>query len=259
MSMPLIEVPAGLQTGAFLLGAGALKYVPELLMTYFPGQRPFFAADQHRQTGKRIENQVLSYIEPFASSASEMVTELLQYIGEGVRPKPLEADTMYSGIVVDTNNFNVQTNVRTFEAVAYLKRSGADITRIRKMFRSDPLEYKLRAQAISNATIYLDSYAITIIPSEDSSKNYSVIGAKVANSLLEMKNIKASFALSEFKSRIYISARSIDEVNVQLIMEKLGGGGHLSVAAAQLDTTMDEAVEKLKNVIDEMIKEGEIK
>ena len=184
---------------------------------------------------------------------------MLQYIGEGIKPKPLEADTLYSGIMVDTNNFSVQTNVRTFEAVAYLKRNGADLTRIRKMFRSDPVEYRLRAQAISNARIYLDSYAITVIPSDDSNRNYSVIGAKVANSLLDMDNIKASFALSEYKSLIYINARSIDEVNVQLIMEKLGGGGHMSVAAAQLDTTMDDALRKLRNVIDTMIKEGEIK
>lgn len=212
--------------------------------------------DHHRQTGERIENQVLSYIEPFSSSASEMVTEFFQYINDGIRPRPLEADTMYSGIMVDTNNFTVQTNVRTFEAVAYLKRNGADITRVRKMFRSDPAEYRLRAQAISNAEIFRSAFALTTIPSGGLG-NLSIIGAKVANSLLEMDNIKASFVLSEYKSRIYINARSIDEVNVQVIMEKLGGGGHLSVAAAQLDCTIEEAVSQLKNILNTMLEEGD--
>lgn len=214
--------------------------------------------DHHRQTDERIENQTLSYIEPFASSASEMVTEFFQYIDDGIRPRPLEADTLYAGIMVDTNNFSVQTNVRTFEAVAYLKRNGADITRVRKMFRSDPKEYMLRAHAVSNAEIYRNSFAITHIPSGEVTGNPSVIGAKIANSLLDMDNIKASFVLSEHKSHIHINARSIDEVNVQVIMEKLGGGGHLSVAATQLDCSLDEADEQLRSVLDNMIKEGDI-
>ena len=160
--------------------------------------------------------------------------------------------------MVDTNNFSVQTNVRTFEAVAYLKRNGADITRVRKMFRSDPKEYMLRAHAVSNAEIYRNSFAITHIPSGEVTGNPSVIGAKIANSLLDMDNIKASFVLSEHKSHIHINARSIDEVNVQVIMEKLGGGGHLSVAATQLDCSLDEADEQLRSVLDNMIKEGDI-
>lgn len=214
--------------------------------------------DHHRQTGERIENQVLSYIEPFSSSASEMVTEFFQYINDGIRPRPIEADTLYSGIMVDTNNFTVQTNVRTFEAVAYLKRNGADITKIRKMFRTDPSEYRLRAQAISNAEIFRGAFAITALPS-GASGNLSVIGAKVANSMLEMDSIKASFVLSEYKSGVYINARSIDDVNVQIVMEKLKGGGHLSVAAAQLECTIEEAVNKLKNVLSTMLEEGDIK
>lgn len=214
--------------------------------------------DHHRQTDDRISDQTLSYIEPFASSASEMVTEFFQYIGDGIRPRPLEADTLYAGIMVDTNNFTVQTNVRTFEAVAYLKRNGADITRVRKTFRSEPSEYMLRAHAVSNAEIYRNSFAITYIPPAHVTGNPSVIGAKVANSLLDMDNIKASFVLSEHKSRIHINARSIDEVNVQVIMEKLGGGGHLSVAATQLDCSLEEAMNKLKAVLDNMIKEGDI-
>ncbi len=214
--------------------------------------------DHHRQTEERIENQVLSYIEPFASSASEMVTEFFQYINDGIRPRPLEADTLYSGIMVDTNNFSVQTNVRTFEAVTYLKRNGVDITRVRKMFRSDADEYMTRAHAISQAEIYRNIFAITTLPS-DGTNNRSYIGAKVANSLLEIDHIKASFVLSEYKSQIYINARSIDEVNVQVVMEKLGGGGHLSVAAAQLDCNMNEALIKLKETLDNIIEEGDLK
>ena len=213
--------------------------------------------DHHRQTDERIKNPVLSYIEPYASSASEMVTEFFRYINDGIRPRPLEADTLYSGIMVDTNNFSTQVGVRTFEAVAYLKRCGADITRIHKLFRSEPDEYMIRARAISNANIFLDSFVITTIPGVEG--NTPVIGAKVANSLLEMNGIKASFVLSEYKSRIYINARSIDEVNVQLIMERLGGGGHVSSAAAQLNTSLDMAINTLKDVISTMLKEGDLK
>lgn len=214
--------------------------------------------DHHRQTGQRIENQTLSYIEPFSSSASEMVTEFFQYINDGIKPRPIEADTLYSGIMVDTNNFSVQTNVRTFEAVAYLKRNGADITRIRKMFRSNPAEYLLRAQAVSRAEIFEYSYAITTLPADNSSLITPATGAKVANSLLEMDNIKASFVCFPYKSQIYINARSIDDVNVQLIMEKLGGGGHLSAAAAQLECSVEEAIDSLKKILITMLKDGDI-
>ena len=232
----------------------SLVECPELLtMTH-----NIVVIDHHRQTGDRIKNQILSYIEPFASSTSEMVTEFFQYINGGIRPNSLEADTLYSGIMVDTNNFTVQTSPRTFEAVTYLRRSSNDISRIRKRFRCDPEEYMTRAQAISNAKVFADYYAITTVPS-NATGNIPVIGAKVANSLLEMKNIKASFVLSEYKSRIQISARSIDDANVQLIMEKLGGGGHSTVAAAQLDMSLSEAVAALKEVITNMIKEGDLK
>lgn len=214
--------------------------------------------DHHRQNGQRIENQTLSYIEPFSSSASEMVTEFFQYINDGIKPRPIEADTLYSGIMVDTNNFSVQTNVRTFEAVAYLKRNGADITRIRKMFRSNPAEYLLRAQAISRAEIFEYSYAITTLQADNTSLITPATGAKVANSLLEMDNIKASFVCFPYKSQIYVNARSIDDVNVQIIMEKLGGGGHLSAAAAQLDCSVEDAVHKIKETLKTMLKDGDI-
>lgn len=214
--------------------------------------------DHHRQNDERIENQVLSYIEPYASSTSEMVTEFFQYIKDGIKPRPVEADALYSGIMVDTNNFTSQTNVRTFEAVAYLKRNGADILKIRKLFRSNPDEYLVRAQAIGNAEIFLEHFAIAKLPFNPMIDNYPVTGAKIANSLLEMKNIKASFVISDYKGKTYINARSIDEANVQLIMEKLGGGGHVSAAACQLECSIEEGTNLLKSTIESMLREDEI-
>lgn len=213
--------------------------------------------DHHRQSGDAIENAVLSYIEPYASSTCEMVAEILQYIGE-VKLKPSEADVMYSGIMLDTNNFLTKTGVRTFEAAAYLRRNGADVTRIRKAFRSNMDEYKIRASAISQSELYLDYYAITECPNGDVDSP-TVIGAQVANELLNITGVKASFVFTEFHGKVYISARSIDEMNVQLIMEKLGGGGHINVAGAQLiDTTVEEGINILKKMLSEMKEEGEL-
>jgi cyclic-di-AMP phosphodiesterase len=214
--------------------------------------------DHHRQTDEAIENAVLSYIEPYASSTCEMVAEVLQYIGEGLKLRQNEADAMYSGIMIDTDNFLTKTGVRTFEAAAYLRRNGADVTRIRKGFRSSIVEFKTRAEAIRNTEIYLDYYAITECPNEGLDSP-TIIGAQVANELLDINNIKASFVLTEFSKKIYVSARSIDELNVQVVMEKLGGGGHMSAAGTQfLDCTMEEAGEIIRNTLDTMNKEGEL-
>lgn len=214
--------------------------------------------DHHRQSGEAIENAVLSYIEPYASSTCEMVAEVLQYIDEGLKLKQAEADAMYSGMMVDTDNFLTKTGVRTFEAAAFLRRSGADVTKIRKVFRSDVLEFKVKAEAISNSKIFLNSYVITRCQSEKI-VSPTVLGAQVANELLGIKDMKASFVLTECKNKIYISARSIDEVNVQIIMEKLGGGGHATVAGAQLtDCTLREAEEIIISTIETMIMEGEL-
>jgi len=214
--------------------------------------------DHHRQTNEAIENAALSYIEPYASSTCEMIAEILQYIGGNLKLRPLEADALYAGIMIDTNNFLTKTGVRTFEAAAYLRRNGADVIRLRKFFRTEFTEFKIKAEAISSAEAYLDQFAIAICAA-DEADSPTVLAAKVANELLDVKNIKASFVLTEFNNKIYISARSIDEVNVQVVMEKLGGGGHLSVAGCQLeDITIEEAVIKLKNTLDTMVKEGEI-
>lgn len=214
--------------------------------------------DHHRQGAETIENATLSYVEPYASSACEMVTEILQYIKEGIRPKSEEADSMYAGIIIDTNNFTTKTGVRTFEAAAYLRRNGADVTRVRKLFREDVLEYKTKADAVSQAEIYRGNYAISIC-SSDGVKSPTILGAQAANELLNIKGIKASFILTEYQGRIYVSARSIDEVNVQVIMERLGGGGHMNIAGTQMeDISLNEAVKVIKNTLDRMIEEGDL-
>lgn len=214
--------------------------------------------DHHRQGTEVIENATLSYVEAYASSACEMVSEILQYIGENIKIRSEEADCMYSGIVIDTNNFMTKTGVRTFEAAAFLRRSGADVTRVRKLFREDAIEYKAKADAVSQAEIYRNYYAISICIN-DEVQSPTIIGAQAANELLNIKGIKASFILTEYQNQIYVSARSIDEVNVQVIMERLGGGGHMNVAGCQMEgTSIAEAIVVIKNTIDTMIQEGEL-
>ena len=214
--------------------------------------------DHHRQTGDTIKNAVLSYVEPYASSASEMVTEVLQYIVDKPKLKPIEADALYSGMMVDTDNFVSKTGVRTFEAAAYLRRSGADVTRVRKMIRENMDTYKRKAEAVSKAQMYLDEFAIAICPSEGL-QSPTVLGAQVANELLDIQGIRASFVLTDLHDQIYVSARSLDNLNVQVIMEKLGGGGHLNMAAAQLrDCTIMVAVDMLKTLLRQMKEEGDI-
>ncbi len=214
--------------------------------------------DHHRRTSEVIRDAVLSYIEPYASSASELVAEILQYIGDDIKLGPLEADTMYAGMIVDTQNFTNQTGVRTFEAAAFLKRNGADIVRVKKLFRDDLADYRAKAKAIDSAEIYKGSFAISVCDPEGV-ESPTVVGAQAANSLLDIRSIKAAVVLTPYDGKIYLSARSIDEVNVQVMMEKLGGGGHKSVAGAQLTgVTMDEALERLKAVIEEMLEEGDV-
>lgn len=214
--------------------------------------------DHHRQGTETIENATLSYVEPYASSACEMVSEVLQYIYDNIKIKPEEADCMYSGIMVDTNNFASKAGVRTFEAAAFLRRSGADVTRVRKLFREDAAEYKAKADAVSQAEIYRQNFAISVCTAEDL-PSPTIIGAQAANELLNIKGIKASFVLTEYQGLIYVSARSIDEVNVQVIMERMGGGGHLNVAACQLEGTgLAEAIGVLKKTLDDMLDNNEI-
>lgn len=214
--------------------------------------------DHHRQGAEIIENATLSYVEAYASSTCEMVSEILQYIGESIKISSEEADCMYSGIMIDTNNFMTKTGVRTFEAAAFLRRNGADVTRVRKLFREDAVEYKAKADAVSQAEIYRGIFAISTCTSEDI-QSPTIVGAQAANELLNIKGVKASFVLTEYQGQIFVSARSIDEINVQIIMEKMGGGGHLSTAGCQLEgMSVAEGIGVLKGTLDKMIAEGDL-
>lgn len=220
--------------------------------------RTIVVLDHHRQGAEKIQNASLSYIEPSASSACEMVAEILQYYDDGIRLKQSEADCMYAGIVVDTQNFVAKTGMRTFEAAAFLRRNGADMTRVRKSFRDDMSTYKARAEAVRHAEAFMGCYAISICPS-DGLENPTVTGAQAANELLNIVGVKASFVLTEYMNKVYISARAMDEVNVQIIMERMGGGGHMDIAGAQLEgIDAEEARVRLKEVLTQMTKEGAI-
>lgn len=214
--------------------------------------------DHHRQNSEVIEDPVLSYVEPYASSACEMIAEVLQYFSENIKLEPHEADCIYAGILIDTNNFMTKTGVRTFEAAAYLRRAGAEVTRVRKMLRNDMSAYKARAEAVRHAEVYRGAFAISICPA-DNVESPTIVCAQAANELLNIVGIKASFVLTDYQDKIYVSSRSIDEINVQLIMERLGGGGHLNVAGAQLtDCSIHQAKRIIQDTIDEMLREGDI-
>lgn len=233
--------------------AGYTEY-PELVRR----ARCLIVFDHHRQTTDVIDNAQLSYIELSSSSTCEMVVEIMQYINETVKLTKLEAEALYAGISVDTNNFTNRTGVRTFEAAAYLKKNGADIAKVRRMFRDDINDYKARASAIQNAEIFMEGFAITSCPSRGVSSP-TVVGAQVANELLNVKGVKASFVCTPYNDQIYISARSVDKVNVQRIMEQFGGGGHMNLAGAQVrDRMTGEVIQMIKHTIERLVEEGEI-
>ena len=212
--------------------------------------------DHHRQGSENISKAVLSYIEPYASSACEMVAEILQYIREGMKVKNVEADCMYAGIMIDTDNFLTKTGVRTFEAAAFLRRCGADVTRVRKIFRTELDDYRAKSEVVRGAEIY-KGFAFAIC-NGDGVESPTILGAQAANELLNIVGVRASIVLTSYKGQTYVSARAIDEVNVQLIMEKIGGGGHANVAGAQLHCTPQEARDMLRHTIDGLIQEGEL-
>ena len=233
--------------------AGMVEYRPVLSQTDC-----IVVLDHHRQAADTIAGASLSYIEPTASSACEMIAEILQYYEEDVRLKNLEADCIYAGIVIDTQSFVTKTGVRTFEAAAYLRKSGADVTRVRKALRDTQDSYMARMDAVSHAKTFMGCFAITVCNGQGLT-DPSVAGAQAANDLLNIVGVKASFVLTQVEDQIFISARSIDEVNVQLVMERLGGGGHLNIAGAQLTgVTPEEGVARLEAVLEEMTREGAI-
>ena len=215
--------------------------------------------DHHRNRKETIEGTLLSYIEPYASSTCEMVTEMFPYFSDKIELTTQEADALYAGILIDTSNFMTKTGVRTFEAAAYLRRNGAEVTRVRKLLREDMNAYKAKAEIVRHAMVYKEAFAISEYTGEKT-ESPTIIGAQAANELLNIVGIKASFVLTEYNNKVYISSRSIDEINVQQLMEDLGGGGHLNVAGAQIkDVTLDEAKQMLIDVIDKYTQEKEKK
>lgn len=210
--------------------------------------------DHHRRSTDYIENATLTFQEVYASSASELVTEILQYTDVKTKLKPIEVEGLYGGIMVDTKNFTFKTGVRTFEAAAYLRKCGVDIIKVKKWFQSDLNSYNEIANIVRNAEMYENSIAIAIYDKED--KDANLICAKAADELLTISDITASFVLGNVGDKICISGRSIGDVNVQLILEKLGGGGHITLAGAQVEgMTLEEVKQELINRINEYFSE----
>jgi len=210
--------------------------------------------DHHRRTTDLIKNSLLSYIEPYASSTSELVTEMLPYMVEKPNIKPIEAEALLAGICVDTKNFYFKTGVRTFEAAAFLRRLGADTIDIKKLFSYDFETYLKRAEIIKSAKIN-NGIAIAVCPPEMANL---LLVAQAADELLNITGIQASFVFAKIKDEVFISARSLGDINVQIILESLGGGGHMTMAGAKLESvTIDEAIEKLDEAINEYTEESE--
>ncbi|WP_317366540.1 DHH family phosphoesterase [uncultured Tyzzerella sp.] len=212
--------------------------------------------DHHRKGTDYIENAVLTYHETYASSTCELITEMLMYINKNIPIKQVEADSILAGIIVDTKNFAFKTGIKTFEAAAFLKKKGADTIRVKKLFKNSIESYNARANVVSNMKLYREDMAIAVL--ENEIDNPLLVVAQACDELLNIDNINASFVLCKVNNGISISARSFGEVNVQIIMEKLGGGGHQSISATQIkDVTVDEAMDMLKGAIDEYFKEEE--
>ena len=229
---------------------GKNEEVPELLDKV--GQ--IVIIDHHRRSTDYIENATLTFQEVYASSAAELVTEILQYTDVKIKLKPIEVEGLYGGIMVDTKNFTFKTGVRTFEAAAYLRKCGVDIIKVKKWFQSDLNSYNEIANIVKNAEMYDNSIAIAMYDKED--KDANLICAKAADELLTISDITASFVLGNVGDKVCISGRSIGDVNVQLILEKLGGGGHITLAGAQVEgMTLEEVKQELINRINEYFSE----
>ena len=212
--------------------------------------------DHHRRSADYIEDATLIFQEVYASSAAELVTELLQYAEVKIDLKTIEAESLYAGIMMDTKNFTFKTGVRTFEAAAYLRRCGVDIIRVKKWFQSDLTSFNLIAGIVKEAEIVSEGIAISTY--EETTKDASLICAKAADELLTISDITASFVLGNTGDKICISGRSIGDINVQVILEKLGGGGHITLAGAQVEgMTMEETKQELINRIHEYFSEIE--
>lgn len=212
--------------------------------------------DHHRRSADFIENATLTFQEVYASSAAELVTELIQYVEEKVELKTIEAESLYAGIMMDTKNFTFKTGVRTFEAAAYLRKCGVDIIRVKKWFQSDLESFNKIAEIVGKAEIVNDTIAISIY--EEKAKDVNVVCAKAADELLTISDITASFVIGQLGDKVCISGRSIGDINVQIILEKLGGGGHITLAGAQVDgMTIEETKQELIHKINEYFSEIE--
>ena len=210
--------------------------------------------DHHRRGTDYIENEILTFHEVYASSACELVTELVEYAEKTVKLTKFEVEALYAGIMMDTKNFTFKTGVRTFEAAAFLRKCGVDIIKVKKWFQSDLETYNKISEIVAKSEIIDDTIAISIYDKEDSDANITC--AKAADELLTISNITASFVIGKMGDKIYISGRSIGDINVQLILEKLGGGGHITVAGAQVEgMTQEEVKQELINRINEYFTE----
>ncbi len=213
--------------------------------------------DHHRRPVDALVGSTLSCLEAGASSACEMVTEVLQYFGDKIRPSSFECGALLAGITLDTKKFSFNTGARTFEAAGYLRRNGADTSADKLLFQDDMQTYRSRSKVVENALIMDHGIAISTCPAD--TQNAPLIAAQAADALIGIKGIQASFVLADDNGVVMISGRSLGDINVQIILEKLGGGGHLTVAGAQLrDSSMDQAVEALTQAIDEYLKEAGI-
>ena len=210
--------------------------------------------DHHRKGVEFIKDTVLSFHEIYVSSTCEMVTEVVQYLEEDVKINKLTAEGLLAGINLDTKFFAFKTGVRTFEAASYLKKVGADTTEVKKLFRTNVEDFKTKAEIISNTKIINNSICISYSKTE--SDNINVVIAQAADELLTVKNIEASFILGKKDETVFISARSLGKINVHVLMEKLGGGGHIDIAGAQLEgMSIEEAYEKVKKVVEQHLRE----
>ena len=209
--------------------------------------------DHHRRSEDYIKKSMLTFQEVYASSAAELVTEILQYIQEDVKIRTIEAESLYAGIMVDTKNFTFKTGVRTFEAAAFLRKCGVDIIKVKKWFQSDLQSYSKISDIVKKAEIIRSSIAISEYNVEE--KETGLICAKAADELLTIGNITASFVLGKMDSYVVISGRSIGDINVQIILEKLGGGGHINLAGAQVEGEIGEVKNRLIEKIDEYFSE----
>ena len=212
--------------------------------------------DHHRKAPDCIDNVLISFHEVYASSASELVTEIIQYSQDNIELRLIEAESLYGGIMVDTKDFTFKTGVRTFEAAAYLRKYGVDIIRVKKWFQADLESYNIIANIVKNVEILNDTIAVAVY--EEDSENSNLICAKAADELLTISDITASFVMAKMGDKVCISGRSIGDINVQLILEKLGGGGHITVAGAQLEGfSLEDAKDELIIRINEYLLETE--